>query len=333
MHQLQSPQETIFRFNGKIIKHGDPTQICGIVNVTPDSFSDGGKWYGVEKAVERAKTLIQEGCTMIDIGGESTRPGSHYVEIDEEINRVVPVIQRLKAETDVILSVDTWKAPVAKAAIEAGVDIVNDITGLLGDPDMAQVVADSQVGVIVMNNPVMMRPDHPSATIFPLFGDKDLFSAEERAAYATMDVVDLMAIFFDKSIQKAQAAGIALDHLMLDPGIGFGLTQKENYQLIQALPLIHQWGYTCFLGVSRKRFIQTTLDQAGYSTDMKDPAAFALRDQASAALTAIAAYMGIEAVRVHVCSDHHVASLIGNSIRLADQQADVNLAAYKNKSE
>lgn len=329
MLHISEHKDFVFNFNGRRIQHGDPTLLCGIVNVTPDSFSDGGRWNSTHKAVERAKELIAQGCQMIDVGGESTRPGSHFVAVQEEIQRVVPVIKALKAETDVILSVDTWKAEVAQAAIEAGADIVNDITGLLGDNKMAQVIADSAVGAIVMINPVIVRPNHPSAKIFPQFGAEGVFSATELESFKTMDEVELMTAYFEKSLTAAEKAGISRDRLMLDPGIGFGLTRKENYSLIKHAQLIHQWGFTCFLGVSRKRFIQNTLEEAGYDIDVSTEAGFALRDEASASLTAIAAWMGIEAVRIHDPRPHAVASLIGNNVRLAGSALeDVDLPAY-----
>ena len=148
----------------------DRTLLCGILNVTPDSFSDGGRYQTVERALEQARKLIAEGARMLDIGGESTRPGSHFVEIQEEIQRVVPVIEAIRAESDILISVDTWKSEVARAALEAGADLVNDITGLLGDPQMARVIAEAGAGAILMFNPVMARPHHPSSMIFPTFG-------------------------------------------------------------------------------------------------------------------------------------------------------------------
>lgn len=320
-----------FHFNQRKICHGQATIICGIVNVTPDSFSDGGQWYQTDKAINRAKYLIQAGCKMIDIGGESTRPGSSYVEIDEEIERVVPVIKALRQDSDVIISVDTWKAEVAKAAIEAGADIINDITGLLGDSAMANVISQSQVGCVAMFNPVIVRPEHPSAKIFPHFGAEGIFTHQELQAFSQMDDLSLMEAYFDKTLEIAQAAGISLNRLMLDPGIGFGLTKKENYHLVRESQRIHDWGFTCFLGVSRKRFIQNTLAEAGFDIDPSKKEGFALRDEASAALTAVASYMGIEVVRVHVAKEHVVAGLIGSNIRLADQLDDTNFAAYQKK--
>lgn len=320
-----------FHFKDSVIRHGDSTMICGIVNVTPDSFSDGGQWFDVEKAVNRAMELIEAGCQMIDIGGESTRPGSTYVEIEEEINRVVPVIRQLREQSDVIISVDTWKAPVAQAAIETGADIINDITGLLGDPNMAQVIASSNVGCIAMFNPVVVRPNHPSAKIFPQFGAEGIFTAKELEDFATLDDLALMEIYFDKTLEIAQSAGLSPDRIMLDPGIGFGLTKRENYHLVKEVGQIHRWGYPCFLGVSRKRFIQNTLAEAGYNVDTETEEGFKLRDEASASLTAIAAFMGVEVVRVHVAQEHVIASLIGSNIRLADRLDDQNFGAYQKK--
>jgi len=142
------------------------TLLCGILNVTPDSFSDGGRYQTVERALEQARKLIAEGARMLDIGGESTRPGSHFVEIQEEIQRVVPVIEAIRAESDILISVDTWKSEVARAAIEAGADLVNDITGLLGDSQMARVIAEARAGAILMFNPVMAPPPPPRSCMF-----------------------------------------------------------------------------------------------------------------------------------------------------------------------
>ena len=145
------------------------TAICGIINVTPDSFSDGGQFFALEQALQQARKLIVEGASMLDIGGESTRPGGSYVEIEEEIQRVVPVIKAIRKESDVLISIDTWKSQVAEAALAAGANLVNDITGLMGDEKMAHVVAKAGAKVVIMFNPVMARPQHPSSLIFPHF--------------------------------------------------------------------------------------------------------------------------------------------------------------------
>lgn len=305
------------------------TLLCGILNVTPDSFSDGGRYQTVERALEQARKLIAEGARMLDIGGESTRPGSHFVEIQEEIQRVVPVIEAIRAESDILISVDTWKSEVARAAIEAGADLVNDITGLLGDSQMARVIAEARAGAILMFNPVMARPHHPSSVIFPTFGFEPAFSSEELERFDQLSIPECMWTFFAKSLQKAEAAGLSQDQLFLDPGIGFGLTKRENLQLLQDLKTIHAKGYPIFLGVSRKRFVVNILEEEGFETNPETKEGFYNRDLASSHLTSIAASQGVEIVRVHDIPLHKMAVAIGNSIHQADQAQDLHLKQYR----
>ena len=305
------------------------TLLCGILNVTPDSFSDGGRYQSVERALEQARKLIAEGARMLDIGGESTRPGSHFVEIQEEIQRVVPVIEAIRAESDILISVDTWKSEVARAAIEAGADLVNDITGLLGDSQMARVIAEARAGAILMFNPVMARPHHPSSVIFPTFGFEPAFSSEELERFDQLSIPECMWTFFAKSLQKAEAAGLSQDQLFLDPGIGFGLTKRENLQLLQDLKTIHAKGYPIFLGVSRKRFVVNILEEEGFETNPETKEGFYNRDLASSHLTSIAASQGVEIVRVHDVPLHKMAVAIGNSIHQADQAQDLHLKQYR----
>lgn len=309
---------------------GQGTLLCGILNVTPDSFSDGGKYTSVDAALQQARKLIQEGAQILDIGGESTRPGSHhYVEIQEEIDRVVPVIEAIRKESDVLISVDTWKSQVAAAALEAGADIVNDITGFLGDPEMAVVVAEHEASAVLMFNPVMARPDHPSSTIFPRFGFEPVFSEQELQQMAQEPIQDLMWTFFDRSLAVAKAAGVQTDRIMLDPGIGFGLTKRENLLLLQELGTIHQKGYPIFLGVSRKRFVVNIIEEAGFETDPATETGFWNRDLASSHLTSIAASQGVEVVRVHDIPLHKMAASLGQAIFQAQEAADTNLKQYK----
>lgn len=305
------------------------TLLCGILNVTPDSFSDGGRYQTVERALEQARKLIAEGARMLDIGGESTRPGSHFVEIQEEIQRVVPVIEAIRAESDILISVDTWKSEVARAAIEAGADLVNDITGLLGDSQMARVIAEARAGAILMFNPVMARPHHPSSVIFPTFGFEPAFSSEELERFDQLSIPECMWTFFAKSLQKAEAAGLSQDQLFLDPGIGFGLTKRENLQLLQDLKTIHAKGFPIFLGVSRKRFVVNILEEEGFETNPETKEGFYNRDLASSHLTSIAASQGVEIVRVHDVPLHKMAVAIGNSIHQADQAQDLHLKQYR----
>ena len=204
------------------VNHGK-TAICGIINVTPDSFSDGGQFFALEQAIQQARKLIAEGASMLDIGGESTRPGSSYVGIEEEIQRVVPVIKAIREESDVLISIDTWKSQVAETALKAGANLVNDITGLMGDEKMADVVAKAGAKVVIMFNPVMARPQHPSSLIFPHFGFGQAFTEKELADFEKMPIEDLMKTFFDRALARANQAGIARENILLDPGIGFGL--------------------------------------------------------------------------------------------------------------
>ena len=305
------------------------TLLCGILNVTPDSFSDGGKYTSIDTALQQARKLIQEGAQILDIGGESTRPGSHYVEIQEEIDRVVPVIEAIRKESDVLISVDTWKSQVAAAALEAGADIVNDITGLLGDPKMATVVAQHEASAILMFNPVMARPSHPSYPIFPRFGFEPAFSEQELQEMAQEPIQDLMWTFLERSLAVAKEAGIQKDHILLDPGIGFGLTKRENLLLLQELETIHQKGYPIFLGVSRKRFVVNIIEEAGFETDPTTETGFWNRDLASSHLTSIAASQGVEVVRVHDIPLHKMAASLGQAIFQAQEAADTNLKQYK----
>lgn len=309
---------------------GQGTLLCGILNVTPDSFSDGGKYTSVDAALQQARKLIQEGAQILDIGGESTRPGSHhYVEIQEEIDRVVPVIEAIRKESDVLISVDTWKSQVAAAALEAGADIVNDITGFLGDPEMAVVVAEHEASAVLMFNPVMARPHHPSSTIFPRFGFEPVFSEQELQQMAQEPIQDLMWTFFDRSLAVAKEAGVQTERIMLDPGIGFGLTKRENLLLLQELETIHQKGYPIFLGVSRKRFVVNIIEEAGFETDPATETGFWNRDLASSHLTSIAASQGVEVVRVHDIPLHKMAASLGQAIFQAQEAADTNLKQYK----
>ena len=307
------------------------TAICGIINVTPDSFSDGGQFFAVEEALKQARKLIDEGATILDIGGESTRPGSSYsyVEIEEEIQRVIPVIKAIRQESDVLISVDTWKSQVADEALKAGANIVNDITGLMGDEKMADVVAKAGAQVVIMFNPVMARPQHPSSLIFPHFGFGEPFTKEDLDEFEKLPVEELMTAFFDRALVRAEIAGISKDKIMLDLGIGFGLTKKENLLLLRDLDKLHEMGYPIFLGVSRKRFVINILEENGFEVNPETEEGFRNRDTASSHVTSIAARQGVEVVRVHDVASHKMAVEIASAIRLADDAENLNLKQYK----
>ena len=317
--------------NLKAIAPDGRTGLCGIINATPDSFSDGGRYNTVETALAQARKLIAEGAHMLDIGGESTRPrpGSHFVAIQEEIERVVPIIEAIRRESDIVISVDTWKSEVAAAALAAGADIINDITGLLGDEKMAETAAKYGAPVIIMFNPVMARPQHASSRIFPEFGFGSAFTKEELSLFAELPIAELMWKCFEKSLKVAEHAGLSRDNIMLDPGIGFGLTKRENLLILQKLDSLHQAGFPIFLGVSRKRFLVSILEENGFEVNPETQEGFENRDTASAHLTTLAASRGVEVVRVHEVAKHRMAAAVGDAIRLAQQTEDLNLGQYK----
>ncbi len=319
----------IFRCNNKEIASGRETLLCGIINVTPDSFSDGGKYYQADAAVDRAKQLIEQGAAMLDIGGESTRPGSTYVEVEEEIGRIIPVIERLKNITDIPISVDTWKSDVARAAIAAGADIINDITGFMGDEAMAKTVGESKAGAILMFNSVIARPEHKGSKIFPTFNKSEVFTRDELEAFSSMDIEDIMYAYLKKSIERAHSCDISDDRIMLDPGIGFGLTKRENLVLIDRIDNMHKLGYELFLGVSRKRFVSNIVSEAGFDLNANSAEGEDIRDTASAVLTAIAALKGVEVLRVHTIKEHLIAASVADAVRLSESMENINFKAYK----
>lgn len=227
---------THWHLRSKHLPIGQKTWLMGIVNVTPDSFSDGGSYLDPAQAVQHGMDLASQGADLLDIGGESTRPGSAPVSAKEEANRVVPVIKGLRKELpDIILSIDTTKASVAHLAVEAGVDIVNDVSAGTQDPEMFNLVASSDVGYILMH--MQGTPQ----------------SMQQNPAYR--DVVSEVISFLQDRLNKAIAAGIAKDRLAIDPGIGFGKTLEHNLALLSELSAFTQFGHPLLLGVSRKRWI------------------------------------------------------------------------------
>lgn len=209
------------------------TYIMGILNVTPDSFSDGGKWNDEEAALKHAEEMIAEGADIIDIGGESTRPGYTLLSDEEEIARVVPVIRAVKSRFDVPVSIDTYKSHVARAALEAEADLVNDIWGLKYDKVLAGVIAEYQVPCCLMHN-------------------------RREADY--QNFMEDMLHDLSETISIAKNAGIADQNIILDPGVGFGKTYENNLEAINRLERMHELGYPILLGTSRKSVIGLTLD-------------------------------------------------------------------------
>ncbi|GAE87309.1 alternative dihydrofolate reductase 2 [Acetivibrio straminisolvens JCM 21531] len=212
---------------------GEKTYVMGILNVTPDSFSDGGKYLEIDSAIKRAREMVEAGADIIDVGGESTRPGYQQVEAIEEINRVVPVIERLSKELNVPVSVDTSKAQVAEKALCAGACIVNDVWGLQKDPAMAEIVSKYGAGVIMMHN-------------------------SDTKEYR--DLMGDIIKFLRKSIEIAEKAGITRENMVIDPGIGFGKTLEHNLEVMRRMRELNTLNLPVLLGTSRKSLIGNVLD-------------------------------------------------------------------------
>ena len=212
---------------------GRSTKIMGILNITPDSFSDGGQFNHVEKAVLRAKEMVKAGADIIDVGGESTRPGHKQITSEEELSRIIPVIEELAKEIHVPISVDTYKADVAKEALRSGAHIINDVWGAKGDPEMARVAAESGAPIILMHN----RKE-------PVYDD------------FLRDVLNDLY----ECVQIVKQAGVSDDKIILDPGIGFAKSLEQNLLMMRNLHILTSLGYPVLLGTSRKSMIGKTLD-------------------------------------------------------------------------
>lgn len=243
------------------------TMIMGVLNVTPDSFSDGGRYLAAEEAIRRGLEMAEEGADLIDVGGESSRPGAQPVPLEEEIRRVLPVVERLAAAGPAI-SVDTTKAEVARRAVEAGAVLVNDISALRFDPQMATEVARMGVPVVLMH----MRGTPQDMQQDPVYAD----------------VVGEVKAFLNERIAFAASAGIPSDRVMIDPGIGFGKTVAHNLEILRRLSEFTALGYPVLIGPSRKSFLGKILDLPVEE-----------RVEATAAAVAIGVWQGAAVVRVH----------------------------------
>ena len=233
-----------WRLRDRTLTIGRRPLVMGIVNVTPDSFSDGGRFFAADAAVAHGLELVRQGADLLDIGGESTRPGAEPVPLAEELRRVLPVIEQLAAQVSVPLSVDTSKAEVARQALAAGASIINDVTGLTGDPAMPAVVQAAGAGVIVMH----MQGTPQTMQLDPQY----------------VEVVRDIHRFFEERLAALAAAGIGAEQIVLDPGIGFGKRQVHNLQLLARLGEFQDLGRPLCLGVSRKGFINRVLGQGGW---------------------------------------------------------------------
>lgn len=253
-----------FHTKRRTLSLGAKTYLAGILNLTPDSFSDGGHFVDADLAVQHFHAMVHAGAEIIDIGGESTRPGYAPVSVADEIGRVVPFIEKIRPHTEALISIDTSKSAVAEAALLAGADIVNDVWGAQRDPRMADVIARQGAACILMHN----RP------------------AEEAGVG---DVIEAIRMFFEKSLALVLAAGVREDAIVLDPGLGFGKSYAENWEIMRRLSELKTLGYPLLVGASRKSMIANLL----HLTDPKQ------RLSGTLATTSLAIQAGVDFLRVH----------------------------------
>ncbi len=265
---LRCSPEKVWRFGPVEIPAGKKSLVMGILNVTPDSFYDGGKYANREAAVRRALQMVEEGADIIDVGGESTRPGSEPVDAEVEAARVVPVIEALRDRVSVPISIDTYKASVAEAALKAGACIVNDITGLHGDPRMAHVAAEHGATVVVMHIKGTPKTMQQNPTYTDLLG-------EVRA-------------YLEEGCELALKAGVSEDRIWIDPGIGFGKTAEHNLELLRRLRFFRALGFPILVGTSNKSVIGQVLGLPVHD-----------RLEGTAATVAVAIANGADGVRIH----------------------------------
>lgn len=280
-----------FRCKDRELPVGRRTLVMGILNVTPDSFYDGGRIRDPDEALARAAALVAGGADLVDVGGESTRPGAAAIGTDEEIERVVPAIERIAASLDVAISVDTSKAEVAARALAAGAHVVNDVTAL-GDPAMVEVVRRSGAGLALMH----MRGTPRTMQLDPRYDD----------------VVEEVRDYLRQRAGLARAAGIDADRLLLDPGIGFGKTSEHNWALLRHLGRLGGLGFPVLVGLSRKRFLGELL--GGADPEHRGPPTFA------AAVTAVLA--GADVLRLHDPGEARPYLAVADRIRYGAPIAD-----------
>ena len=272
------------------LPYGDRTLVMGILNVTPDSFSDGGRFFSFDRAIAQAEQLIAEGADIIDVGGESTRPGSEFVSEAEELRRVIPVIERLASNVSVPISIDTTKAAVARAALDAGAEIVNDISGLRFEPELAKEVANASAGLVLM---------HSRGT------PKDM-----QQLPPVEDILDELVSGLHESVAVALEHGVTPESIAIDPGIGFGKTVLQNLEIVANLDhLAAEFAdFPIMIGTSRKSFIGKLLN--GAPADQ--------RLYGTIATTVVAVQNGAHIVRVHDVKAAVEAVKLADALRLSE---------------
>ena len=238
-------QNPIFQLSSQTKKMSlEKPKLMGVLNRTPDSFSDGGQYFESSHAIQRVRQMLNDGVDCIDIGGESSGPGSSDVSIDEELQRVIPIIEAIRKESDVWISVDTWKSEVAQHALDAGADMINDVTALRGDPRIAEIIAEKSAPVVIMYS-------------------KDPNTRTTTTLKEYEDVIETITQFFDERLTWMQSHGISLENVVLDPGMGFFVSgvARYSFQIIRRLQELRKLGNPILLGPSRKSFL------AGVSPD------------------------------------------------------------------
>ncbi|OEI82544.1 dihydropteroate synthase [Brucella sp. BO3] len=257
---------------------GKTAIIMGVLNVTPDSFSDGGRYNDLDRAIAAAETMLEEGATIVDVGGESTRPGATAVDAQTEASRVVPVIRELVRRFDCIISVDTYRASTARLAVEAGAHIVNDVWGLQREPEIAQLARETGAGLVIMHT--------------------------SRDRLTNPDVIEDQFMFLNRSLKIAGDAGIEPSRIVLDPGFGFGKERDEDIALMARMSELQSFGFPLLVGTSRKRFV-------GAMTGQADPLN---RDIGTAATSVVLRLAGADIFRVHNVAFNRDALAVADAI-------------------
>ena len=258
----------VLRARDKKLELGRRTRVMGVVNITPDSFFDGGRFFESSKAVERCLQLVESGADIVDLGGESSRPGAEPVSVQEELERVLPVLQEVRKQVPVLISVDTYKSTVAREALKEGADIVNDVSAFRMDPEMPQVVKEWDAGVVLMHmraTPQVMQEIPPS-----------------------QDILEEVQTDLRAALSKASENGIPQESIILDPGIGFGKTVEDNCRILNRLSFLESFDLPVLVGTSRKSFLGRILDIPAQE-----------RIWGSAASVAVAIMRGAHIVRLH----------------------------------
>ncbi|MFW6297076.1 MAG: dihydropteroate synthase [Desulfosalsimonas sp.] len=279
-------------WGGRRLDLGQRTAIMGILNITPDSFSDGGRFFQKDAALAQAEKIIDQGADILDIGGESSRPFSDPVSAEEEIRRVIPVIEHLAGKISVPVSVDTTKAEVALRAIQAGAGIVNDISALRFDPEMGRVAAENDVLLVLMH----MKGSPRTMQVAPVYDD----------------LTGEIKTFLKEAVDRAVSAGVQRSRLIVDPGIGFGKTADHNLQIINRIEVFEDLDLPILIGPSRKAFIRKVLSPA---PDRELPPDSSEIEKGTQAAVAAAALKGLHMVRVHNVADTRTTLQMVDAIR------------------